>query len=259
MTQAEQGRTHEGRVALITGASSGIGADFARTLAAGGAKVVLGARRADRLAELVAEIEAAGGEALAVEMDVSSEASVIAAYDAAEAKFGLVDTVIANAGVNADGPATEISIEDFDWIQTVNSRGVFLTAREAGRRLLAQGEQAARGRVVILASMGGLKALVGLVSYCASKAAAVMLGRALALEWVRAGISVNVVCPGYMLTDINEAWFTSPAGERMVGRMPRKRLMPMSAILPTISYLTSDAAAHQTGSVIQIDDGQEIF
>lgn len=250
--------THDGRVTLITGASSGLGAEFARTLAGGGAKVVLAARRTDRLAELVAEIEAAGGAALAVAMDVTDEASVIAAFDAAEARFGTVDTVIANAGVNVEGPATELSAADYDWIQSVNNRGMFLTAREAGRRLLAQGERAARGRVVILASMGGLKPLTGLVGYCASKAAAVMLGKGLALEWARSGVCVNVVCPGYMLTEINQDWFESPPGQRMIERLPRKRLMPIAALLPTITYLTSDAAAHQTGSVIQIDDGQEI-
>lgn len=249
--------THEGRVALITGASSGIGAEFARVLSRAGAKVVLAARRADRLAALVAEIEATGGEAMAVSMDVADEASVIAGYDAAEARFGLVDTVIANAGVNADGPATELSIEEFDQIQAVNSRGVFLTAREGGRRLLASGKSE-RGRVVILASMGGLHALTGLVAYCASKASAVMLGRALANEWSRARISVNVVCPGYMLTDINEEWFTSEAGQKMISKLPRKRLMPIDALSPTISYLTSDAAAYATGAVIQIDDGQHI-
>lgn len=250
--------THEGRVALITGASSGLGVEFARTLAAGGAKVVLGARRTDRLADLVAEIEAAGGAAMAVAMDVTDEASVIAGYDAAEARFGLVDTVIANAGINVDGPATQISVEDYDRIQAVNNRGMFLTAREAGRRLLVNEREAQRGRIVILASMGGIKPLGGLVSYCASKAAAVMLGRALALEWARSGICVNVVCPGYMLTEINQDWFESPPGQRMIERLPRKRLMPISALLPIVGHLTSDAGAHQTGSVIQIDDGQEI-
>lgn len=249
--------THEGRVVLITGASSGLGAEFARLLSKGGAKVVLAARRADRLQALVGELEAAGGEAMAVSMDVSDEASVIAGYDAAEARFGLIDTVIANAGVNADGPATELSIEEYDQIQAVNNRGVFLTAREGGRRLLASG-QADRGRVVILASMGGLHALTGLVAYCASKAAAVMLGRALANEWSRARISVNVVCPGYMLTDINEEWFTSEAGQKMISKLPRKRLMPIDALSPVISFLTSDAAAYTTGAVIKIDDAQHI-
>lgn len=251
-------RTHDGRVALITGASSGLGEEFARLLAAGGARVVLAARRTDRLEALVREIEAAGGEAIAVAMDVTDERSVIAGYDAAEAHFGLVDTVIANAGVNADGPATEIRVEDYDWIQAVNNRGMFLTAREAGRRLLAGGEDASRGRIVILASMGGIKPLTGLVGYCASKAAAVMLGRGLAKEWARARICVNVVCPGYMLTEINEDWFNSAPGQRMIERLPRKRLMPISGLLPTISHLTSDAAGFVTGAVIQIDDGQEV-
>lgn len=249
--------THDGRVALITGASSGLGAEFARLLSRGGARVVLAARRADRLAALVAEIEAAGGEALAVSMDVSDEASVIAGYDAAEARFGLIDTVIANAGVNADGPATDLTIEDYDQIQAVNNRGVFLTAREGGRRLLASG-RSDRGRVVILASMGGLHALTGLVAYCASKAAAVMLGRSLANEWSRARISVNVVCPGYMLTDINEEWFTSEAGQKMISKLPRKRLMPIDALSPVLGFLTSDAAAYTTGAVIKIDDAQHV-
>lgn len=250
-------QSHAGRVALITGASSGIGAEFARVLAAGGAKVVVAARRADKLADLVSEIQAAGGDALAVSMDVTDEASVIAGYDAAEAAFGLVDTVIANAGVNADGWATKLPIEEYDQIQNVNTRGVFLTVREGGRRLLKSG-RSDRGRVVILASMGGLHALKGLVAYCASKAAAVMLGRSFANEWVKQRISVNVVCPGYMLTDINEEWFTSEEGKAMVAGLPRGRLMPIDALSPTISFLTSDAAAYTTGAVIKIDDGQHI-
>lgn len=250
-------QTHAGRVALITGASSGIGAEFARVLARGGARVVVAARRADRLEGLVQEINAAGGEAFAVSMDVTDEASVIAGYDAAEARYGMVDTVIANAGVNADGWATKLPVEEYDQIQNVNTRGVFLTVREGGRRLLKSG-QADRGRMVILASMGGLHALTGLVAYCASKAGAVMLGRAFANEWVKQRISVNVVCPGYMLTDINEEWFTSEAGRAMVDKLPRSRLMPIDALSPTISFLTSDAAAYTTGAVIKIDDGQHI-
>jgi NAD(P)-dependent dehydrogenase (short-subunit alcohol dehydrogenase family) len=247
-----------GKTAVVTGSSRGVGAATAKLLAAEGANVVINYRqKAPRANTVVAEIEAAGGEALAVSMDVSDEASVIAGYDAAEARFGLVDTVIANAGVNADGPATDLTIEDYDQIQAVNNRGVFLTAREGGRRLLASG-RSDRGRVVILASMGGLHALTGLVAYCASKAAAVMLGRSLANEWSRARISVNVVCPGYMLTDINEEWFTSEAGRKMISKLPRKRLMPIDALSPMIGFLTSDAAAYTTGAVIKIDDAQHV-
>jgi NAD(P)-dependent dehydrogenase (short-subunit alcohol dehydrogenase family) len=251
-------RSHERRIALVTGASSGVGADVARLLAGAGAKVALTARRREALAALAAEIEAAGGEALAVAADVTDEGSLAAAFDAAEARFGMVDTVVANAGMNIEGPAAALTAEQFDRIHAVNSRGVFLTAREAGRRLLAQGSQAARGRILIVASMGGLHPLRGLVAYCGSKASAVMLGRALALEWARAGICVNVLCPGYMLTGINDEWFESDAGRRMISQLTRGRLMPIEALRPTVLHLTSDAAAHVTGTVIQIDDGQHI-
>ncbi len=251
-------KTHQGRVALVTGASSGLGADFARLLAGAGARVVLAARRIAALEKLAEEISASGGEAMAVAMDVADEASVMAGYDAAEQRFGRVDTVVANAGINVEGPAIHLAPDEFDRIHAINSRGVFLTAREAGRRLLAQGEEAARGRILIVASMGGVQPLQGLVGYCSSKASAVMLGRALALEWVRSGLCVNVLCPGYMLTEINDDWFESEAGQRMIARLPRQRLMPIEALHPSVLHLTSDAAAHVTGAVIQIDDGQKI-
>lgn len=251
--------THAGRTILITGASSGLGAEFAHLLAAGGARVVLGARRVDRLADLVGAIEAADGTALAVPLDVTDEASVIAAYDAAEARFGSVDTVVANAGINADGPAIDLPIAEYDAIQAVNTRGVFLTVREGGRRLLAAGpDAAARGRILIVASMGGQRVLPGLVAYCASKAGAVMLGRGFAQEWARSGICVNVLCPGYMLTDINADWFDSAVGKKMIAKQTRRRLMPIAALNPVVAHLTSDAALYVTGSVIQIDDGQQI-
>ncbi|CDO37841.1 MULTISPECIES: SDR family NAD(P)-dependent oxidoreductase [Novosphingobium] len=252
----DMARTHEGRTVMITGGSSGLGALFARALAAAGARVVVAARRVDRLESLVEEIRSNGGEALAVPLDVRDEASVVAAFDMAEAHFGLVDTVIANAGVNSSGMAVDLPIEDFDAIQSVNCRGVFLTVREGGKRLLASDGMAQRGRIVVLASVGGLNALHGLVAYCASKASAVMLARAFAKEWVKAGISVNALCPGYMLTDINEEWFESASGKRMIERLPRSRLMPADAILPNVLHLTSDAAAYVTGSVIAIDDAQ---
>lgn len=251
-------KTHEGRVALITGASSGLGERFATLLSERGANVVIGARRADRLSALLERITAAGGEALAVALDVTDETSIIRAYDQAQQRFGLVDTIIANAGINAEGAAVRLPAEEFDAIHAVNSRGVFLTVREGGKRLLAAGSASERGRVVVLASMGGVHALPGLVAYCASKASAVMLARGFAKEWVRSGICVNAVCPGYMMTEINEGWFNSDAGRRMTQQLPRARLMPIDALLPIIAHVTSDAGAHVTGSVFQIDDGQVI-
>ncbi len=252
-------KTHAGRVALITGASSGLGEAFAVLLAQRGAKVVVGARRVERLAALTERVTAAGGEAHAVALDVTDEASIVRAYDQAYERFGTVDTVIANAGINAEGPAIKLATADFDAIHAVNSRGVFLTVREGGKRLLAAGPEATRrGRIVVLASMGGIHALPGLVAYCSSKASAVMLARGFAREWVRSGICVNAVCPGYMKTEINADWFDSEAGRRMVEKMPRGRLMPIDAVLPFVAHLTSDDGAHVTGSVYQVDDGQVI-
>jgi len=247
--------SHHGRVALISGASSGLGELIARLLSASGARVVVGARRQERLAALVDTIGEAGGEALAVPLDVTDEHSVIDAYDAAEAAFGTVDTVVANAGINVESSAVKIPVEDFDAIQAVNSRGVFLTVREAGRRLL-KSDDPSRGRVLIVASMGGLVPLPGLAAYCASKAAAVMMAQSFAKEWNRAGICVNALCPGYMLTKINESWFQSAPGKAMIESLPRKRLMPVEAILPSVSHLTCDAGRYMTGSIIKIEDGQ---
>jgi len=143
-----------GRVALVTGASSGIGMRFAQLLARSGASVVLGARRIDRLEAVVADIEKAGGRALAVAMDATDEASTIAAYDAAEAHFGLVDTIIANAGSSGSGAAVDLPVEAFDQVTALNLRGPFLTSREGARRLIAAGEDVAgRGRIILTSSV----------------------------------------------------------------------------------------------------------
>jgi NAD(P)-dependent dehydrogenase (short-subunit alcohol dehydrogenase family) len=248
-----------GRTALVTGASSGIGRRLALGLAAAGAKVVVGARRADRLAKLVAEIEAAGGRALAVTLDVAEEASVIAAYDAAEAAFGPVDTVYANAGMNNEGLALDLPIEAFDQMVAVNLRGVFLTAREAARRMIKAGSrQSGRGRIVLISSIGAHTVLPGLATYCATKAGVAMLGRSLAREWARQGININSVCPGFLETELNRDWFASEGGQKQIQGFPRKRLMVEADLDPMLLYLGSDAARAVTGSVFTLDDGQSL-
>ncbi|MBV8593659.1 MAG: SDR family NAD(P)-dependent oxidoreductase, partial [Caulobacteraceae bacterium] len=170
-----------GRVALVTGASSGLGRRFASIYAAAGASVVLAARRVDRLESLRAQIEADGGAACAVAMDVTDEASVIAGFDAGGGRFGAIDTVIANAGMNNEALATDITAAAFDEVMAINVRGVFLTAREGARRMMASSSrETGRGRIVIVASIGAVKVLPGLTAYCASKAAVLMMGRSLA-------------------------------------------------------------------------------
>ena len=246
-----------GRTLLVTGASSGLGRRFARIAADAGARVVVAARRADRLASLVEEIGAA--RAVAVSMDVEQEASVIAGYDAGEKAFGPIDTVIANAGMNSEGMATEVSVEEFDKVLAVNVRGAFLTAREGARRMMAAGsKESGRGRVVLIASIGAVKVLPGLAAYCASKAAVVMMGKALAREWVNRGISCNMVCPGYIETEINADWFASEGGKKQIASFPRRRLMEDGDLDVVIGYLCSDGARAVTGSVFTVDDGQTL-
>ncbi len=248
-----------GRTALITGASSGLGQHFARILAANGAKVALAARRLDRLKTLEAEIVAAGGDACAVAMDVTDEASIIAGFDAVEAKLGTIDTVFANAGMNNRALAAEITAEAWDGVMAINVRGVFLTAREGARRMMAAGsKESGRGRIVLVSSIGAQKVLPGLTAYCTSKAAVLMMGKSLAREWANRGINVNVVCPGYVETELNAAWFAEDGGKKQVAGFPRRRLMREDDLDAMMLFLASDASRAVTGSVFTLDDGQTL-
>ena len=248
-----------GRVALVTGASSGLGAGFAKALAAAGAKVVLAARRADKLAEQVAAIEAAGGQAVAVSMDVTDEASTKAAYDAAEAAFGTVDTIVANAGVATEKMAMSLSVDEVDFLLAANVRGVFLTVTEGAKRLDADGSRdKEHGRVVIIGSITAEKVFPATSVYGATKAAVRHLGKALAREWARRGISVNVIQPGYFESEMTAELFASEAGAKFVASFPRQRLRPPSDLHTPLLMLCSDAARGITGSVITIDDGQTL-
>lgn len=248
-----------GRTVMITGASSGLGRRFALILAKGGAKVAVAARRTDRLAGLVEEIKAAGGEAFAVAMDVQSEASVIAAYDAAEEALGPIESVIANAGMNNEALALDIGESEWDQMFDTNVKGVFLTAREGARRMIANGsKESRRGRVLLIASIGAHTVLPGLTAYCASKAAVAQMGKALAREWANRGINVNVLCPGYIVTELNQDWFASEGGKAQVKTFPRRRLMEEEDLDAIVGWLVSDASRAVTGSVFTVDDGQTL-
>ena len=245
-----------GRVALITGASSGLGAHFAALFVREGARVVVGARRIDKVADLAAHL---GDAALPVALDVTDAASIGQAYDAAEARFGTVDTVIANAGQSNPGRATDIAADLLRATVDVNVTGAFLTAREGARRLIAAGSRdRGQGRVVLIGSVTAHMTAQGDSAYAASKAAVAHLGRNLAREWVRAGINVNVLQPGYIRTGINGDWFDTEGGARQIAGWHRRRLLPIDALDPTLLYLASDASAHMTGAVIDVDDGQSL-
>lgn len=245
-----------GRTALITGASSGLGMHFASRFAAAGANVVIGARRIERVREVAERI---GDKALPVAIDVTDETSIIAAYDAAEARFGTVDTIIANAGQSNAGRATEIGEAALRSTIDVNFTGVFLTAREGAKRLIAAGSrETGRGRVVLIGSITAHMTAQGDSAYAASKAAVAHLGRNLAREWVRSGINVNVVQPGYIQTEINGDWFSTEGGARQIAGWHRRRLMPIDALDAMLMFFASDASAHVTGGVIDVDDGQSL-
>jgi NAD(P)-dependent dehydrogenase (short-subunit alcohol dehydrogenase family) len=243
-----------GRNALVTGASSGLGTRFGRMLAESGANVALGARRADRLAALAAEI---GPNAAAVQMDVACEADIIAGFDAAEAAFGgPVDTVIANAGVDGAGMATTISEDEIEQTLAINLKGAILTAREGAKRMMAHG--VTKGRIVLIASITAFEPSPGLVAYAASKAGVLQAGRTMAREWARAGINVNTVSPGYIRTAINDAWFDTEPGKKQIVRFPKRRLMGEEGLDAMILFLCSDASEFVTGADFVLDDGQTL-
>ncbi len=247
------------RVALVTGASSGIGRRFATILAQAGAAVVVCARRLDLLEDLVREISASGGKATAAAMDVGDEASIIAAFDAAADAFGPVDTVIANAGMNVAGSALGLAAEGLDTILSVNVRGVFLTAREGARRMVAAGSaDTGRGRIILISSITGAWVPSATAAYAATKAAVNQMGRAMAKDWAGKGINVNVLAPGYMTTELNEEIWDMPMGQKLLAEFPRHRIMSASALDPMVLYLASDASAEVTGSIFTIDDGQTL-
>ncbi|MHA7820509.1 MAG: SDR family NAD(P)-dependent oxidoreductase [Erythrobacter sp.] len=242
-----------GRSALVTGASSGLGARFGRILAANGAKVVLGARRKDRLEALAGEI---GEAAAAIEMDVAREADIIAGYDAAEEAFGPVDTVIANAGVDGAGMMTSMTEDEIEHTLNVNLKGAILTAREGARRMIAN--KIEKGRIVMVASITAFEPSPGLVAYSASKAGVVQAARSMAREWARHGICVNTISPGYIRTAINDSWFDTEPGKKQIARFPKRRLMGEEGLDAPVLFLCSDAAEFVTGSDFVLDDGQTL-
>lgn len=248
-----------GRVALVTGASSGLGAHFARLLAAAGCAVVIGARRSDRLFSLEQEIVDGGGRALAVTLDVTNEASTHSVYDVAEEAFGTIDTIVANAGVAADKSSAEIDVDEWDGVFAANVRGAFLTAREGARRLIAAGSaEKGNGRIVMIGSITADKIYPGTTAYSVSKAGVRHMARLLAREWARKGINVNVIQPGYFPTEMTGDLFDTEMGAKLLKSFPRRRLCETEWLDVPLLMLCSDLSRGITGSVITIDDGQSL-
>ena len=241
-----------GKVALVTGASSGLGARFARVLAGAGATVALASRRVERLKELRAEIDAEGGEAHVYALDVTSVESIRACVAQVEADLARVDILVNNSGVSAQGRALEVSEEDFDFVMDTNAKGAFFVAQAAAKVMVRTG---VAGRIVNIASVAGMRALSQLSVYSMSKAAVIHMTRAMAVEWGRHGINVNAICPGYIETEINRDYFATDGGRKLVAMLPRRRVGKPEDLDGLLLLLCSDASGFVNGAAIAADDG----
>lgn len=244
-----------GEVALVTGASSGIGRHLAELLAAAGARVALAARRQDRLEELAHEIEAAGGRALPIVCDVTQRASIVNAIAAAEGGLGPLSILVNNAGVVIAKPLFEHGEEDWDFVLDTNLKGAWLAAREFAHHLV---EQKRPGRIINISSVLAARTIGHVPAYCAAKAGLNHLTEVLAMELARYGIRVNAIAPGYVETDFNRAFFQSDAGKALIGRIPLKRLGQTPDLDGAMLLLASPAGAYITGAVIAVDGGHAV-
>ncbi len=244
-----------GKVALVTGASSGLGARFAEVLAENGASVVLVARRADRLNALEARIEKSGGKASAVEADVRDRAARRAAFDAAEKTFGTVTILVHNAGVVSSGRAIELAEEEWRRVLSTNLDAVFFCAQEAARRMLAAGKG---GAIVKIASVLGFGVDKGVIAYATAKAGVIQLTKALALELAFKGVRVNAIAPGWIVTDLNRDYLQSERGLALKREIPIGRFGEERDLDGPLLLLVSDAGRFVTGATIVADGGQMI-
>ena len=245
----------KGRVALVTGASSGLGLRFAEVLAANGAAVALVARRADRLKDAKARIENAGGRAIAVEADVLDRAQMVRAFDQAEAAFGTVTILVNNAGVAHSTRAADLSEEEWRRVIGTNLDAVFFWAQEGARRMLAA---KAKGAIVNIASVLGFGVSKGTIAYATAKAGVVQMTKALGLELAFRGVRVNAIAPGWFVTDINREYLTSEQGSKLTRDIPVGRFGQDGDLDGALLLLVSDAGAYMAGTTVVVDGGQMV-
>lgn len=248
------------KVALVTGASSGLGSRFARVLAANGALTVLAARRVERLKDVRAEIEAAGGAAHVVPLDVTDPDSIRTAIDQAETEVGPIDILINNSGVSTTQRLADVTPVDFDYVVDTNVKGAFFVASEVARRMIARSkaQQHFGGRIVNIASVAGLEVVPQIGLYCLSKAAVIHMTKAQALEWGRYGINVNALCPGYIRTEINEAHWDTDAGRKLVQMLPRRRVGAPEDLDGALLLLVAEESHFINAAVLTVDDGMSV-
>ena len=250
-----------GKTAMVTGASSGLGARFARVLAANGARVVLASRRLDRLKELRAEIEADGGSAFVVQLDVTDTDSIASAVAQAEKDAGPIDVLVNNSGVSTTQRLVDVKPQDFDFTFNTNVKGAFFVAQAVGRRMIERAKAAPdqshlpRGRIINIASLAGLRVVAQIGVYSMSKAAVIHMTRSMAHEWGRYNINVNAICPGYIRTELNDHHWDTEGGRKLVQMLPRKRLGKPEDLDGILLLLASDQSDFVNAAVINADDG----
>ena len=243
-----------GRVAVVTGASSGLGVGFARALARAGANLVHAARRFDKLESLSAELEETGVEVLPVACDVTDSSQVEALKDACLQKFGRVDILVNNAGVTEIVPAEAETEESFRWVMDVNLNGLFLCCQRFGRVMLEAGQ----GSIINVSSILGLVASGSIpqAAYVASKGAVVNLTRELASQWARGGVRVNSIAPGWFASEMTEEMFADERGMAWIRRKtPIGRPGAVEELAGAVVFLASDASSYVIGQTLAVDGG----
>ncbi len=240
------------KVALVTGASSGLGAHFSKVLAAAGAKVIVAARRVDKLDQLVEEIRSNGGIATAVALDITKTASVIDAMDKGEAELGAISILINNAGVGDSKRFINVDEDSWDFVINTNLKGAWTVANQLSKRLIAN---KASGSIINIASILGFRVALGESTYAISKAGVVQMTKAMALELGHKGIRVNALCPGYFKTEINADYFETEKGQSYIKSTPAKRLGKLQELDAPLLMLASDAGSFINGIALPVDGG----
>ena len=244
----------EGRIALVTGASSGLGRHFANVLADAGASVALAARRLDRLRDLAGEIKNRGGRAVTCQLDVSESQTIYDTFEQVEEKLGTVDILVNNAGIAIAEPAIQVGEDEWDQVINTNLKGAWLVAQQTAKRLIAGGKP---GSIINIASILGYRVAKGVSPYAASKAGLIQLTQSLALEWAQHDIRVNAIAPGYFLTEMNQEFFESKsrASDAIIQNIPQRRIGNPDELTGVLLLLASDASSYMTGSTIIVDGG----
>lgn len=245
----------QGKIILVTGASSGIGHTVAKGLAEAGATLAVAARRVDKLQQLVADIEQQGGKALAVSMDVTERDSITRAFDQAQEQLGVIDTVINNAGVADTKPFLKTDQHSLDFVMSTNFEGVWHVAQEASQRMV---DARCSGSIINISSYLGTMNKSGYTAYCASKGAVNQLTRCMSLDLMKHGIRVNGIAPGWFKTEINEHYFDSPQGMEYIKQMPARRLGRTEELLGPIIMLASKAGSFVNGVIVPVDGAMQV-